>query len=556
MCLGFSAFSALADSSVSFSTEYFNDTKVLALSGTTSGSLNDMAIALIYNYVPGVGINETSPILADSFLLGTDGVIDYDIILPESLAGGKYVIRIATDGGYLDKSFMHTNDSLAPAALAVINSASKDSFLQVLAEQGPACGLDPDIYDEYKAQISPILYSYKPQGGFKSVDSFIKLSNQAIAATLINNGEAVASVLETYGTYLTELSENEEIIIDCVADYNLLNDTVKTDLSGRLINTSFADSKGFCRVFRELAIFTQYENALNWAGIKDVILGTENEKVISNNFDIISPDTEYYDDLKDKDEVFRNMYRDRTEVSSFEDISEFFYEVSEECYDLESESSKKSSGGGGGGGSSSGKISLQTSGVATVTPAIIAGENTSVSFSDTTGHWGEEAISTLVRKNVLSGYADGTFKPDANVTRAEFVTMVVKAFSVNGDEVIEFTDLTSSSWAFPYVKKAVASGVITGYADGSFKPDEFISREQAAVILHRVLSLKLTLPEGSSDFVDVADISEYALRSVLDLAGKGLIHGVGDKIFMPHGNSTRAMAATMINNAVEFVGAQ
>lgn len=554
MCLSFSAFSVLADSSVSFSTEYFNDTKVLALSGTTSGSLNDMAIALIYNYVPGVGINETSPILADSFLLGADGVIDYDIILPESLAGGKFVIRIATAGGYLDKNFMHTNDALAPAALSIINGASKENFQQILAEQGPACGLDPDVYDTYKTQISPILYSYKPQSGFASVNSFIKLSNQAIAATMINNGEAIDSVLETYGTYLTELSENEEIIIDCVADYNLLNDTVKADLDGRLLGTNFVDAKGFCRVFRELAIFTQYENALNWAGIKDVILGTENEKVISNNFEILSPDTEYYDDLKDKDEVFRNMYRDRTEVSSFEDISEFFYEVSEECYDLENEPPKKGSGGGG--GSSSSKATIQTSGISTVTPSVIAGENTTTSFTDTEGHWGKDAIDTLVRKNVLSGYVDGTFRPDAYVTRAEFVTMVVKAFGINGDEAVEFTDLSSSSWAFPYVKKAVASGVITGYADGTFKPDELISREQAAVILHRALALKITLPEGSSDFVDVADISEYALRSVLDLAGKGLINGVGDKIFMPHGNSTRAMAATMINNAIEFVQAQ
>ena len=556
MCLSFSAFSVLADSSVSFSTEYFNDTKVLALTGTTSGSLNDMAIALIYNYVPGVGINETSPILADSFLLGADGVIDYDIILPESLPGGKFVIRIATAGGYLDKSFMHTNDALAPAALAVINGASKDNFGQVLAEQGPACGLDPDIYDTYKAQISPILYSYKPKEGFASVNSFIKLSNQAIAATMINNGEAIDSVLETYGTYLTELSENEEIIIDCVADYNLLNSAVKADLDGRLLGTNFVDAKGFCRVFRELAIFTQYENVGNWAGIKDVILGTENEEVISNNFEILSPDTKYYDKLKDKDEVYRDMYRDRSNATSFEGISELFFEISEKCYDAEKETPKKGGGGGGGGGSSSGKTSIQTSGISTVTPSIIAGENTTTSFTDTEGHWGKDAIDTLVRKNVLSGYADGTFKPDAYVTRAEFVTMIVKAFGINGDETVEFTDLSSSSWAFPYVKKAVASGVITGYADGTFKPDELISREQAAVIMHRALILKITLPEGSSDFVDVADISEYALRSVLNLAGKGLINGVGDKIFMPHGNSTRAMASTMINNAIEFVQAQ
>ena len=131
--------------------------------------------------------------------------------------------------------------------------------------------------------------------------------------------------------------------------------------------------------------------------------------------------------------------------------------------------------------------------------------------------------------------------------------MVVKAFAINGDEAIEFTDLGSSSWAFPFVKKAVSGGIITGYADGSFKPDELISREQAAVIMHRAISLRLTLSEGSSDFVDVAEISDYALRSVLDLAYVGLINGVGDKIFMPHGNSTRAMAATMINNAIEFV---
>ena len=113
-------------------------------------------------------------------------------------------------------------------------------------------------------------------------------------------------------------------------------------------------------------------------------------------------------------------------------------------------------------------------------------------FSDVSADkWYNNAVSTLCRMGVLGGYSDGTFRPNAPITRAEFAKIAVSFAQINGfSEYGYFTDVDSSDWYAPYVDAAKSVGLIEGYSDGSFKPENKITRAEACTIVNRVLGRK------------------------------------------------------------------
>lgn len=113
-------------------------------------------------------------------------------------------------------------------------------------------------------------------------------------------------------------------------------------------------------------------------------------------------------------------------------------------------------------------------------------------FSDVSADkWYNNAVSTLCHMGVLGGYSDGTFRPNAPITRAEFAKIAVSFAQINGfSEYGYFTDVDSSGWYAPYVDAAKSVGLIEGYSDGSFKPENKITRAEACTIVNRVLGRK------------------------------------------------------------------
>ena len=101
------------------------------------------------------------------------------------------------------------------------------------------------------------------------------------------------------------------------------------------------------------------------------------------------------------------------------------------------------------------------------------------------------AVSTLCHMGVLGGYSDGTFRPNAPITRAEFAKIAVSFSQINGSAVYSyFTDVKTTDWFAPYVTAAKDSSLIEGYSDGSFKPENRITRAEACAIVNRVLGRK------------------------------------------------------------------
>ncbi|BAU26732.1 S-layer family protein [Aneurinibacillus soli] len=170
-------------------------------------------------------------------------------------------------------------------------------------------------------------------------------------------------------------------------------------------------------------------------------------------------------------------------------------------------------------------------------------------FTDIQGHWAQSHIQQLVQSGAVSGYPDGTFKPNKTITRAEFVAMVVKAFGLQPKENMDiaFTD-TKNHWAKAAIETAYANGIINGYNATTFGADDTITREQMAVIL---TNIKKNGTEGKQlSFKDATSISAWAQKAVSRAVEEGIIMGYPDQTFKPNKTATRAEAVTMIHNAL------
>ena len=102
--------------------------------------------------------------------------------------------------------------------------------------------------------------------------------------------------------------------------------------------------------------------------------------------------------------------------------------------------------------------------------------------------WSVTAISYMSNLKMVKGYPDGNFRPYANITRAEFAAMVVRFENISAAGSKTFTDLQNNHWAYEVIQKAAQAGWISGYPDGSFKPDQPITRGEVVTITNRMLN--------------------------------------------------------------------
>ncbi|MHB8842006.1 MAG: S-layer homology domain-containing protein, partial [Candidatus Aquicultor sp.] len=165
-------------------------------------------------------------------------------------------------------------------------------------------------------------------------------------------------------------------------------------------------------------------------------------------------------------------------------------------------------------------------------------------FSDVKSDaWYTPFVAELVSKDIIDGYTDGTFRPDAQVTRAEFTKMLALAMGWKIEETttVPFLDVTPGSWMHSFIETGVSHGALDGYTDGTFKPNNLISREEVA----KIIASAMNLPAGTSSLTDIND--SWARQFINSCVSAHIISGYpSDNTFRPKNNTTRAEAAAMI----------
>lgn len=188
---------------------------------------------------------------------------------------------------------------------------------------------------------------------------------------------------------------------------------------------------------------------------------------------------------------------------------------------------------------------LATSGLAFAEEVAV----TSAPATDYTGHWAEDTIQKWMDAGKISGYSDGNYKPDNNITRAEFVKLVNGTIDFSKKANVAYKDVTTADWFYDYVGIAQEIGYISGYSKDSFGPNDYITREQAASILARIQYLNGNVA-AANKFSDKSKVSSWAAESVGAAYDAGFITGYNDGTFRPSNKLTRAEALTMLDNVL------
>lgn len=209
-------------------------------------------------------------------------------------------------------------------------------------------------------------------------------------------------------------------------------------------------------------------------------------------------------------------------------------------------------GGGGSGGSGGGGagISNQYSGGGA---GLIEQINSVTSiFPDVeSGYWAANQIRFVYENHIMSGDADGNFRPEAAITREEWTKVVLSAFAIDLEDShdCEFSDVDKSEWYYPFVARAYNLGVVNGVDKTNFGIGQSLTRQDAVVMMHRMTEIARdirAIQPVELTFSDASEISDYALTPVKIFVAMGAVNGYEDGEFKPNGSITRAEAAKII----------
>lgn len=175
-------------------------------------------------------------------------------------------------------------------------------------------------------------------------------------------------------------------------------------------------------------------------------------------------------------------------------------------------------------------------------------------FSDVKStDWFNQAVTDLTGRGYINGYGDGTFKPNANINRAEFVTILAKA---SGEALAGYTstfaDVPSNFWGYSHIGWASAKGITSGKGNNRFCPTDTITRQEMVTMIYRFKAYRGETPAitGEPYYSDFSTVSDYAKDPVRALYSYGGINGTGNNKFSPMAISTRAQAAQIVYNCL------
>ena len=312
-------------------------------------------------------------------------------------------------------------------------------------------------------------------------------------------------------------------------------------------------------VLAEQAPFASYDDMVAMIYAADELLGDINSadwskytKLFEENEDILFADSDSYDDYCDysanKKNAVNKIVMEYSPFAGFGELREALGKAMEEYNEASSSSGSSGGGGGGGGGGGKGSSVASSYNVGTIDSA----QNTDapVLFADMAqADWAKAHVNVLYSKGIVSPAA--SYRPLDNVTREEFVKMLVQLAGLTAEGTPDFTDVQGDEWFAPYLAAAQKAGIIKGSDNGSFGVGSNITRQDMVVMAQRtagVMNKTVKQTKEPVDFADSASISDYAVSAVSEMQRAGVVSGMGNGSFEPLGLANRAQAAVVICN--------
>lgn len=184
---------------------------------------------------------------------------------------------------------------------------------------------------------------------------------------------------------------------------------------------------------------------------------------------------------------------------------------------------------------------------------VLDGKSHALPFTDlAAGAWYEDAVAYVYRHDLMSGFSEDTFGPNAALSRAQLCQIL---YNMEGRPAVtgsgSFSDLADGAWYTDAVTWAASKGIVDGYGGGLFGPDDNITREQLASILYRCAQARgddVSVGEDTNilSYSDAADVAGYAVSAMQWACGAGVITGISESALAPRGEATRAQTAAML----------
>lgn len=169
-------------------------------------------------------------------------------------------------------------------------------------------------------------------------------------------------------------------------------------------------------------------------------------------------------------------------------------------------------------------------------------------FTDLKNDWSRAGICWVVENGIMNGMDKTSFQPNGTTTRAQLATVLYRQSGADKNvKSAGFKDVVAGSWYADAVNWAAANKVVNGYEDNTFRPDQAVTRQEAAAMLYRYLvKEKVEITETLAAFKDAADVQSWAKEAVCWAVQNGVINGMGDNLLVPNGTATRAQLATIL----------
>jgi len=472
----------------------------------------------------------------DSNLFGiceTDGE-KLNFIMPDYRDGvdGEYTLYVQ---GKAAGNFYYAKESSRTSALEVLAVADEAKLEEMLLPESEhyyalrALGFNVDGY-EALSDKEEVLNMFAKRGESKKSEA--ELFNEAVSASQMNNDGDSAQVLEKLNPTVGEASFNE------------LSEELKTWIENDInANSPYENIEAFENQIELANILYQIDKA-KFSQLNGLLSEYENELELDSD--------SYYTKYQNMSETNQTKVHDYI-VAAFEKgdctSKEILKDTLKDAVNSIGSGSGSSGGSGGGGSSSGGKSS--GSAFAPVSAPTTTEKPKEIEFDDLSqAEWAKEAILALAEKGIVSGDGNGSFNPNDNVTREQFVKMIVSAMGIEVKKSKNmFDDVNKDSWYADYVLSAYNEGVVFGVSDTEFGIGSLIKRQDMAVIAYRALKSKtLEHTREAVAFADADMIKDYAKEAIEKLYMAGVVNGMGDNCFNPDSTATRAESAMIIYN--------
>ena len=414
-------------------------------------------------------------------------------------------------------------------------------------------------YDAALSEIAEVLKDNKKLLSFSKAEmgDFIEM-NSARAGKMIYDETITSENLIKYLTEaelifnieksstadeVKELMAQPELRLSSVSEYADQTDIEKTQLNARLAGSrrTYERFTDFYADVRENIIIVGLYNNRGTTAISNIL-----EKY-NNLFNL---DT-YNKASNDKSAVLKKIDKaiEADQINTFEDIQGIL-----DVYIAKNQKGGSGGGSGGGGGSAP----MVPSGSKTdYKPADVV-ETEETEYSDLESfEWAKEHINKLSGLGIVSGYDDGSYRPQNEVTRAELSKIIYLSLGLSKvGRSMKFDDVRSDAWHADYVNALNSAGIINGTDEKTFNPEGKVTRQDLCTILFRALRYKGFMTKDSeykNSFSDNDEIKEYALDAVNRLSEAKIISGFEDGSFKPLKSCTRAETAKLISMVYDYM---